>query len=447
MSTQSSSVVPKGVPLWQQLRYSAEMLAAVAAGRSLTEAFRKVPAELMPGVQALTYQALRSLGRARFLRDQLVTRQPPPPVDALLCLSLALAGRDGMTPYPAHTLVDQTVETAKRWKAARGSASFVNACLRRYLREQVTLLAQSESAVVARWNHPQWWIDRLKHQYPDRWESILLSGQKPAALTLRPNLRRVTRTELLNRFRVEGVDARPVGQVGIQLSETARLGRLRGLENGEYSVQDSAAQLAAPLLMAPLEGCPQPHILDACAAPGGKTAHLAELRSDARIQALEIDADRAVRIRENLTRLGLQATLSVADASLPETWWSGEPFDGILLDAPCTASGIVRRHPDIPWLRREADLNQLAAIQKKLLDVLWPLLRPGGVMVYCTCSVFHEEGQIQIAAFLRRNSQAALMESPGHLLPHASLLPGESPENSLGEHDGFYYAVLRKMAA
>lgn len=160
----------------------------------------------------------------------------------------------------------------------------------------------------------------------------------------------------------------------------------------------------------------------------------------------EIRPMRAHQVGENLTRLGLDAKVSVADASKPAAWWDGRPFDGILLDAPCTASGIVRRHPDIPWLRRAGDVRNLASIQKGLLDGLWPLLKPGGTLVYCTCSVFHEEGQGQIEAFLKRNNNARLVDSPGHLLPNSGEPGIETPDNSLGEHDGFYFAVLRKLA-
>lgn len=433
------------VPLWLQLIHASEMLAAVAEGRSLSDSFRSVPTALMPGVQALTFQALRSLGRARFIREHLARRRPPAAVDALLCLSLALAWRANGDPYPEHTLVDQTVEAAKRWKATRGSAPFVNACLRRFLREKSILIYQSERIPVARWNYPQWWIDRVVVAYPYHWEMILRASQSIAPLTLRVNRRRIDRAVLLERLHSEGVAVRPVGVSGVQVTEPVRFSRLRGLLEGDFSVQDSAAQLAAPLLADQLVKSETPLILDACAAPGGKTAHLAELRPDAIIQALEIDPSRAQRIGENLTRLGLNAKVTVADASKPATWWDGKPFDGILLDAPCTASGIVRRHPDIPWLRRAEDVRNLAAIQKELLDGLWPLLKPGGALVYCTCSVFHEEGQSQIEAFLKRNNHARLVASPGHLLPNSGGPGIESPDNSLGEHDGFYFAVLRKL--
>jgi 16S rRNA (cytosine967-C5)-methyltransferase len=187
-------------------------------------------------------------------------------------------------------------------------------------------------------------------------------------------------------------------------------------------------------------------VLDACAAPGGKTAHLLEL-GDCQVTALDIDPVRCIRIEETLQRLGLQARVVAADAGQPARWWDGTPFDAILLDAPCTASGIVRRHPDVRWLRRESDVAQLAAIQARLLDTLWPLLKPGGRLLYCTCSVFKEEGSQQIQTFLARNTQARLLPSPGHLLPYLPAGSGTVTDNQDSDHDGFFYALLEKYAA
>jgi 16S rRNA (cytosine967-C5)-methyltransferase len=211
-------------------------------------------------------------------------------------------------------------------------------------------------------------------------------------------------------------------------------------------VQDAAAQLAAPLLLQGLGPASGLRVLDACAAPGGKTAHLLEI-SDAQVTALDIDPARCGRIEQSLQRLGLQARIIAADAGLPELWWDGLAFDAILLDAPCTASGIVRRHPDVRWLRRESDVAQLAAIQARLLKTLWPLLKPGGRLLYCTCSVFKNEGQTQIQTFLAHNTQARLLPSPGHLLPYFPVQSDVVTDNEDSEHDGFYYALLEKCAA
>jgi 16S rRNA (cytosine967-C5)-methyltransferase len=225
--------------------------------------------------------------------------------------------------------------------------------------------------------------------------------------------------------------------------------RLPGYAEGLFSVQDAGAQLAAPLLLNGLQaadGQSRLRLLDACAAPGGKTAHLLEL-ADAHVIALDIDADRCTRVQKNLDRLQLQAQITVADAGRPEDWWDGQSFDGILLDAPCTASGIVRRHPDVRWLRRPTDIAQLAAQQTRLLEALWPLLRDGGRLLYCTCSVFRAEGEQQIQTFLMHHTDALLTPSPGHLLPQSRVAGPFLPDNLLREYDGFYYAVLEKRAA
>jgi 16S rRNA (cytosine967-C5)-methyltransferase len=206
--------------------------------------------------------------------------------------------------------------------------------------------------------------------------------------------------------------------------------------------------MAAPLL---LQGLPVPQgrrlrILDACAAPGGKTAHLLEL-CDAQVTALDVDPVRCERIGQTLARLGLRAQVVVADAGQPPAWWDGAPFDAILLDAPCTASGIVRRHPDVRWLRRESDIAALAVTQARLLAALWPLLAPGGRLLYCTCSVFRAEGEQQVAAFVARHKEALLLPSPGHLLPMPSANTGGLPDNLASEHDGFFYALLEKHSS
>ena len=227
------------------------------------------------------------------------------------------------------------------------------------------------------------------------------------------------------------------------LAQASAVASLPGYVDGHFSVQDAAAQLAAPLLLNALPAGRLLNLLDACAAPGGKTAHLLELGHH-RVTALDIDARRCERIAQNLERLGLQAQIVVGDAAQPRSWWDGQLFDGILLDAPCTASGIVRRHPDVRWLRRPTDIAQLAGTQTQLLETLWPLLKPGGALVYCTCSVFKAEGDSQIQTFLTHHTDARLMLSPGHLLPQISAPGAVIPDNLMREHDGFYYALLQK---
>ena len=435
------------VPLWRQLQGAASVVLAVRDGQSMTPALEDVDAQLRPGVQALAFHALRWLGRAEALRQQLAKRPPPPEADALLCVALALACSEEEAPYTAHTLVDQAVEAAKRSDATLHQASFINGCLRRFLREQGELMALTEKSPQAVWNHPQWWIDRVKKDHPAQWQEILRANNSRAPLILRINERKTTPAQYLHALLAMDIGAFPVGEHGVVLTEARPVTSLPGFAEGHFSVQDAAAQLAAPLLldglMAAGEGQPRLRILDACAAPGGKTAHLLEL-ADCDVTALDIDARRCERIAQNLQRLGLRARIVVGDAGRPSGWWDGQPYDGILLDAPCTASGIVRRHPDVRWLRRPTDIAQLAHIQARLLATLWPLLRPGGRLVYCTCSVFRAEGEQQVQTFAARHTDALLLPSPGHLLPQGGAGAAVFPDNLRREHDGFYYALLEK---
>ncbi len=416
----------------------------------MTAALEEVDASLRPGVQSLSFHTLRALGRAEALRQQLARRPPPPEADALLCVSLALGWSEVDAPYTMHTLVDQTVEAAKRSEATRHQASFINGCLRRFLREQGALVALTEKNPRAVWNHPQWWIDQVRKDHPAHWQAILQANNTQASLILRINERKTTQALYLKELSAIDIGAFPVGKHGVILAAARPVSTLPGFAEGFFSVQDAAAQLAAPLLLDALAAVAKPgarlRILDACAAPGGKTAHLLEL-ADCEVTALDMDARRCERIAQNLQRLGLQADIVVGDAGQPDAWWDGRRYDGILLDAPCTASGIVRRHPDVRWLRRPGDIAQLAGIQARLLKTLWPLLKPGGRLLYCTCSVFRAEGDIQLQTFLARHTDALLMPSPGHLLPQSGVEPTLFPDNLEGEHDGFYYALLEKHNA
>ncbi|APW36415.1 16S rRNA (cytosine(967)-C(5))-methyltransferase [Rhodoferax koreense] len=429
-------------PLWRQLQAAASVLQAIREGTSATPALAAVDAPLRPGVQALVFHALRHLGRAEVLRSLLANRTPPPKADALLCLALALAWRAEDAPYEPFTLVNQAVEAANRGPA-KAQASFLNACLRRFLREREELVAISERDPVAVWNHPRWWIQRLKKEQPERWQAVLAANNRHAPMTLRINQRKSTVAHFIAALTATNIGAEAVGASGVQLNAPHPVQAIPGFESGTFSVQDAAAQLAAPLLLRELDTRQPLRLLDACAAPGGKTAHLLEL-ADAHVTALDIDAQRCERIHQNLQRLGLRAEVVAADAANPDAWWNGLPFDGILLDAPCTASGIVRRHPDVRWLRRESDIAQLAGIQAQLLHRLWPLLRPGGRMLYCTCSVFQAEGREQIETFLTRHTDAVFRPSPGHLMPQNGVDGQTFSDNGLGDNDGFFYALLEK---
>ena len=442
------------VALHQQLWRVAQALQGIQEGRSGTAVLEQVPSAWRPGVQALLFQVLRMLGRAQALRALLAPKAPAPAVDALLCTALALLCDREQAPYTPFTLVNQTVEAARHHGLLR-QAGFINACLRRFLREQDALLQRIEGDLQAVYNHPRWWVEKLRQQYPQHWEAILQASNRPAPMALRVNARRTTPQAYLQQLQAQGLQGKQVGTYGVQLEQPVPVQHLPGFGQGMVSVQDGAAQLAAPLLLDGWVLPAQAQVLDACAAPGGKTAHLLEMLApgQAQVYALEVDAQRSGRIHDTLQRLGLEAEAEVvvADAAQVERWWPrpahqaagmGPQLDAILLDAPCSASGIVRRHPDVRWLRRPSDIAQLAQQQARLLEALWPWLKPGGRLLYCTCSVFKEEGQWQIDAFVARNKNAECLPAPGHLLPGGLGVP----DNQRGDHDGFFYALLQKKA-
>ncbi|MFG6429820.1 16S rRNA (cytosine(967)-C(5))-methyltransferase RsmB [Roseateles sp. LYH14W] len=433
---------PQSAPLHRLLSQAADAVQGVREGKSLTELLGRVPADLRPGTQALAFTALRRLGGAEAARQQLAPKAPPPRVDALLLTALALLWPDPEPAYTDHTLVDQAVHAAKQ--RAPASAAFINAVLRRFLRERDAIVAAAERSPLGAFNHPAWWIEKLRQDWPTQWQAILAASNRPPPMTLRVHAQRSSATDYAERLAALGMGSRSLGAPTPQalvLDKPAPVAALPGFAEGLVSVQDAAAQLAAPLLIG--TGLkPGARVLDACAAPGGKTAHLLELQPDLQLTALDADAQRLTRVQDTLNRLQQKATLKAADARQPATWWDGQPFDAILLDAPCSASGIVRRHPDVRWLRRPDDITALARIQAELLDALWPLLAPGGRLVYATCSVFRAEGQAQLDAFLQRQPDAKSHAMPGftgHLLPVAD--NGSQQQPTL---DGFFYALITK---
>lgn len=448
-------------PLSRLLGQTADAVGAVRAGRSLTELLAACPAELRGGTQALSFQVLRTLGGADAALALMAPKPPPTAVASLLVTALALLWPgDEPPPYAEHTLVDQAVTSARARTPA--AANFVNAVLRRFLRERTALVAQAQRNPVAAHNHPLWWIERLRQDWPAQWVALLAAANRHPPMVLRTNARRGDAEAYLRRLAEAGRPASAVldplvsGQA-VVLHNPCSVTALPGFADGCVSVQDLSAQRAAPLLLGGgATGIPPlragARVLDACAAPGGKTAHLLELAA-IDLLALDSDARRLLRVQDTLTRLhlpapGSSAQLQAADARQVAQWWDGLPFDAILLDAPCTASGIVRRHPDVRWLRRPDDITALAKIQRGLLDALWPLLAPGGRLLYASCSIFKAEGQQQIDAFLQRHaSEQPRLDpaSPGHLLclPDNPPSPvGQSPSSSVG--DGFYYALIHK---
>lgn len=448
----SDTHLSPSLPLSEVLLLSARHVEGVLAGKSLSDSLAATPAPARAAVQSVSFHVLRRLGHARQIRITLVPRQPGNPwLDALLMVSLALldtamrvqadaqafADRPDVPVYAVHTVVDQAVRAADSQAALRQSKGLVNGVLRRFTREREAILTQVESRPEARWNHPGWWVKELRRAYPRDWEALLQAANRPGPLTLRVNQRRCTVERLRAVLQEAGIASSSPGQGAVTLDKALPVHAIPGFDLGWWSVQDWSAQQAGLLL--PLRDGMR--VLDACAAPGGKTAHLLE-QADLSLLALDSDAERLQRVSQNLRRLGLDGEhvrVAQGNAGRPAQWWDGRPFDAILADVPCTASGIVRRHPDIRWLRRESDVADTARLQSTILDALWSTLRVGGHLLYSTCSIFPAEGQQQVEAFLARHGEAELLPSPGQILPGV-------PGRSLADGDGFFYALFTRCA-
>lgn len=421
-----------GAPLASELASAARIVSRIAQGKSLAEEFGRSSGLGAAGARAalidLTHGTLRRYGRVQAIVRELSQRGTANGlVEALLwCALYALESKR----YGDHTVVDQAVKACaalEQW-AAKG---YVNALLRRFLRERTALESQLARDDVARYQHPQWWIDLLRVAYPDAWQGILDGGNGHPPMCLRVNARRAAVDEYSAQLAAESIVARRVGPVALLLERPVPIERLPGFDAGMVSVQDLGAQRATGAL----DLRPGQRVLDACAAPGGKSAHILE-HANVRLTAVDIDGARASRIGANLERLGLHAEIRVGDAAEARAWWDGEPYDRILADVPCSASGVVRRHPDVKWLRRAGDVASYVARARAILAALWPLLAPGGKLLYATCSVFPQENAELMEGFLagvpgaRRIAPADGL--PGQWLPDA-------------EHDGFFYALIEKQ--
>ncbi len=398
-------------------------------------------------VQALAFGALRFGHRLKLVVGQLATRKwdaLTPELQALLLVGLYQLE---YAETAEHAAVSATVEAARRVGEAR-AAGFVNACLRRFQREREALLAVADASVGGRTSHPAWIVDALEQDWHDQAERVLAANNAHPPLTLRANLARTTTEALAAEFAEAGHEthAVPFAPAALDLGRPTDVRALQAFVEGRCSVQDAAAQLAVPLL----DARPGMRVLDACAAPGGKTGHLLEsVPGLAEVVALDVDPLRAGRIRDNLARLGLAANVVVGDALDPTAGGPGL-FDRILLDAPCSGTGVIRRHPDIKWLRRPRDVSTLADRQKRLLAVLWERLAPGGRLVYATCSILRAENRAVVRAFLAATPEAAEVTESASLAvaglpplpaargPGLTLLPG------VAGTDGFYYACLER---
>jgi 16S rRNA (cytosine967-C5)-methyltransferase len=414
------------------LRDAARMVARVASGRSLVDQL-SLAAEGGESSRAalldLTHGTLRRYGLVQGIVAALSRRGPPDPlVQALLwCALYALqSGR-----YAEYTVVDQAVRATsllERWPAK----TYVNGVLRTYLRSRDALGARLRANEEARHQHPQWWIDVVRGAYPERWEEVLAAGNAHPPMTLRVNTRRIAPADYLKRLAEVGIAASVAGDAALLLEKPVPVERLPGFGDGEVSVQDAGAQRAAGLL----DLAPGQRVLDACAAPGGKSAHILE-RADVALTAIDLDAERCERVMRNLERLSLRAEVRAADCTRPQTWWDGARFDRILADVPCSASGVARRHPDLKWLRRAGDAAAFALRQAAILDALWQLLAADGKLLYVTCSVFPQENQEVVQAFLARTPGARPLPLPDG--KESQWLPGPG-------HDGFFYALIQKHA-
>ncbi len=389
-------------------------------------------------VQELAYGTLRHWGRLAALTEALATKPPEPLMAALMAVALYQLDH---TDAPAFAVVDRAVEAAALLVRPQAKPA-ANAMLRRYLREREALnAAVAAASPVARWSYARWWIGRVQADLPAHWQAVLEAGNERPPLTLRVNRRVTSRDTLAAAFAADGIETEPVGAAGLVVREARPVGGLPGFAEGAFSVQDAGAQLAAPLLEA-RDGM---RVLDACAAPGGKTTHLAEL-ADLDLTALDSDASRLARVQENVARLRLPGVRAVTgDAGNPSRWWDGRPFDRILADVPCTASGIVRRHPDGKWLRRKSDIASFADQQRRIATALWPLLAPGGLFLYSTCSVFTAENEAQVEALVDA-LPGALRETisfpPEVPTAGGQLLP--SGKGASHNQDGFFYALLKR---
>jgi len=431
------------------LRAAAVITRVLREGRSLDQALAaetkgvKTP-QALGAIQDLAYFGMRNLGRGQVL-TRLISGKAllsPEPLNELMALGFGLLWDDKNPKYPAHTVVDQMVYACTGSEQFARAKGLANACLRNFLRDAQTWRSKALEDPLAQHNLPTWWVEKLKASHPQHWETVLAQAQSHPPLVVRVNSRSCSAEAYIEQLNAAGMEARVIGEQAVLLAKPVPVSALPGFDLGQVSVQDSAAQLAAQLLN-PQSG---QRILDACAAPGGKTGHLLEL-ADIDLMAIDSSPQRLDKVEDNIRRIAPTLTgqwnlrLKVAQAELPETWWDGVPFDGILADVPCTGSGVVRRHPDIPWLRRPDDLAKLSQIQHKILNALWSTLKPGGTLLLVTCSIFPEEGPLLAKAFLDNHSDALAHTAPGWVLPVEPANPDQGFDAS---PDGFFYAKFEK---
>lgn len=423
---------------------AAKILLAVLEQRiSLTEAFaRSLRAKNKDTglIKELCYGTLRWLPKLQFLMQQLLTKRLKAKDADLEMLGLIGLYQLLEMHIPEHAAVTETVNAVKA-SGKSWASGLLNAVLRNFLRQKTALLAKINTELPAYYAHPAWLLQKIQEAWPEQWEMILMANNQRPPLTLRVNSAKTSRADYLSLLTAQEMEASvaPYTPSGIILKTPVDVNQLPRFAEGYCSVQDLSAQLAAELL----DLKPDQRVLDACAAPGGKTAHILETEPRlAEVVAIDKDAQRLNKITENLARLSLTATVLAADATDTKTWWDQKPFDRILLDAPCSATGIIRRHPDIKYLRREADFETLPKQQLALLQALWPLLKSGGLLVYATCSIMPEENAKVVQQFLAMQPDAREIKIQADWGIPVNAGRQLLPQSQL--QDGFYYAVLGK---
>lgn len=424
------------------------LLQVTVNGRNLPDAIAKYHDKIedsdRPLIQAMSYGVIRLLPRLEYIADQLISKPlKTKDYDVVLLILSGLYQLIEMR-IPDHAAVSETVKVTKGLKKP-WAKNLVNAVLRNYQRQAETLTNQIINNEVAEFAHPQWWLNIIKKNWLEdkRWQQVLQANNQSPPMTLRLNTKYISREDYLKLLEENEITASiaKYSPDAIYLDKPVQVNSLPLFKEGKVSVQDEAAQLAA-ILLDPQKG---DRILDACAAPGGKTIHLLEKEKDIDLLALDIEESRLERVQENLERTQLKAQLLAANAFEPDAWWDKKPFDRILLDAPCSASGVIRRHPDIKLLRHQDDIPKLVQDQARILDTLWPLLKSGGMLLYATCSVLAEENTLQIQHFLQQHTDAELQPISSdwgeQQIAGKQILPGDDGEHGM---DGFFYALIQK---
>lgn len=420
----------KGANLSQILQHCAIVLTALENGTTLTESFVNLPKELRSAVQSFTFTTLRHKARLLHVIYEFINKEPELEVENLLLVAASVLLPDSPNKYNSHTLVNEAVNAATLSTKTQFAKGLVNAVLRRCVENPNLFIGPVRDDVEY---FQQWWVKRLKKAYPKDWLNILETNLHEPGFYLRVNSTKITKDEYIGLLKEQGIETIDIPTTylklaphAIRLAHSIQVQQLPGYDLGYFSIQDLGAQFAGNLL--PLKK--EARVLDACCAPGGKTTHLLEL-SQINLTSLEIDPSRIQRVQENLSRLELSSNVIQGDACDLKSWWDGQSYDVVLADVPCSASGIVRRHPDILELRRDEDLQQLAITQKKILGNLWEVLKPGGILLYVTCSIFPEEGESQCQWLMRTYSDVVRHDCLGQLLPNQW-------------HDGFFYGLFQK---